>query len=54
MIVNTIITVLKILCTYVSYCNVCVIMQQIHLSILEKILYFKVQVSSQDYNVQVN
>ena len=26
---------------------------QIHLSILENILYFNVQVSGQDYNVQV-
>ena len=29
-----------------------VIMQQIHLSTLEKILYFNMQLSGQDYNVQ--
>ena len=29
-------------------------MQQIHLSTLEKILYFNVQVSGQDYDVHVN
>ena len=56
MIVNTITivpNVIKIMCTKVSYCNVCVIMQQDHLSTLEKIKYFNVQVSGQDYNVHV-
>ena len=55
--VNTITIVLnvfKIMCMYVSYCNVCIIMQQIYLSILEKIFYFNVQVSGQDYNVHVD
>ena len=56
MIVNTIMivpNVIKIMCTKVSYCNVCVIMQQNHLSILEKIMYFNVQVRGQYYNVYV-
>ena len=46
-IVNTIIIVLnviKIMCTQVSYCSACIIMQQVHLSILEKIFYYNVQV----------
>ena len=29
-------------------------MQQIHLSTLEKVLYFNVQVSGQDYSIHVN
>ena len=49
-----VLNVIKIMCTKVKYYNVCVILQQIHLSTLEKILYFNVQVSGQDYNVQVN
>ena len=54
MIVNTIMIVLNVIKVVCTYCNVCVIMQQIHLSTLEKILYFNVQVSSQDYNIHVN
>ena len=34
--------------------NVYVIMQQIHLSTLEKVLYLNVQVSGQDYNVRIH
>ena len=46
--------VIKVMCTQVSFYGVCIIMQQIQLSTLEKILYYNVQVSGQDYNVQVN
>ena len=46
--------VIKVMCTQVSFYNVCIIMQQIHLSTLEKVLYFNVQVSGQDYNVHVH
>ena len=53
MIVNTIMRVLNVIKIMCSYCNVYVIMQQVHLSTLEKILYCNVQVSGQDYNVQV-
>ena len=45
--ITIIVNVINIMCTQVSYCNVYVIMQQIHLSTLEKIMYFNVQVSSQ-------
>ena len=46
--------VIKIMYTYISYCNVCAIMEQIHLSTLEKILYYNMQGSGKDYNVHVN
>ena len=49
-----VLNVIKIMCTHVSYRNVCVIMQQIHLSTLEMILYFNVHVSGEDYDLNIS
>ena len=53
--ITIVMNVIKIMCMYVSYCNVCVSMQQIHLSTLERYCTLKCKcISGQDYNVHVN
>ena len=49
--ITIVMNVIKIMCRKVSYCNGCVILQQIYLRTVEKKMYFNIQVSGQDCHV---